>query len=86
MGLRPDIDLAIDELDLTAVPASRRHQVAATFERELTRLLTAGGLPGRDGGVEPPGEGREVRLHVRLDANPVVVGQALAIAVYEALR
>lgn len=86
MELKPDIEVVIDELDLTGVPAARRHQVAATFERELSALLAARGLP-RSAPVSPTeGGARQVRVALPLDANPVMLGQALAASVYEGLR
>lgn len=81
-----DIHVEIDELDLTGVPASRRHQVAATFERELRRLLadsTATAWWERDRSADRP---RTVSLSISPDANPVLVGEALARSVMDGLR
>jgi hypothetical protein len=81
MALTGSVHVEIDELDLSAVPAARRFLVAASFERELARLIELGGLPTitdeRERQVTGPG--------IALDANPVLVGQALARSVYGAL-
>lgn len=83
MGVAGEVRIEVDELDLGGVPAARRFAVAAAFGRELARLVAAGGLPdglADAGRRDPPG------LHLRADANPVLLGQAIAHAVYQGLR
>ena len=77
-----DVNVTIDELDLTGVPSARRHQVAATFERELRRLLSEQPFdPTRASEPSSP-----LTIDVHLSANPVIVGTALAAAVLRALQ
>lgn len=87
----PDVRVEIDELDLTGVPPARRHQVAASFERNLVRLLadepprgllSHAGAPG--GPTADLGE-RRVGLAMDPGANPVLVGAALARSVHGVL-
>jgi hypothetical protein len=83
MGVGPHVRIEIDELDLGPVPPARRFAVAAAFERELARLVAADGLPDALGDAE---ERTTPGLGVRADANPVLLGHALAHAVYQGLR
>jgi hypothetical protein len=81
MELTGAVVVEIDELDLGGVPPARRFVVAAVLERELGRLVADEGLPTVADARERTGPG----LAVPLDGNPVLVGQALARAVYEGL-
>jgi hypothetical protein len=86
MELTGDVTVDIDELDLTAVPPARRYQVAATFERELRRLIAERPIdPAR---VRRLGTGHLPTLAIDVDlaANPVIVGAAIAHSVVEAMR
>ena len=83
MGVAPEIRVEIGELDLTGVPPARRFVVAATFERELARLLEEHGLP--EDGLDAADERPAPRVREALDGNPVLLGQALARSVYEGL-
>ncbi len=40
MGIKPHIELSIDELILEGFPAHARYRIADAMENELTRLLT----------------------------------------------
>ena len=87
MGLtRPadgGIRIEIGELDLTDVPPERRFVVAASLERELARLVEVHGLPD---GMEEAAERAAPPAGERANANPVLLGQALARSIYEGLR
>lgn len=86
MDLSPHVDLLVERLDLSGIAPARRFQVVATFERELTELLSVRGLPPQaDQDRLGSGTDREIHLDIALDANPVLVGRALAHSVYEVL-
>ena len=80
MELTPHVVVTIDELDLGAVPAARRHIVAAALERELTRLVTERAPRIASGGD------RAASVDSRPGGNPVLFGAALARRVYAALE
>lgn len=83
MELTPDVSIEVGELDLTGVPAARRPVVAASFERELARLVAERAPLPSPG---PPGAPREAPpVRARPDGNPVLFGAALARSVYDAL-
>ena len=65
---------------------TRRYQVAATFERELRRLIAE--RPLDPAGVRRLGAGHTPTLAIDVDlaANPVIVGAAIARSVVEALH
>jgi hypothetical protein len=84
MDVTGPVVVEIDELDLGAVPPARRFAVAAALEHELTRLVATGGLPAGADGVDAAVRTGPA-LPLPLDANPVLVGQALARSVYEGL-
>lgn len=84
MELTPDVELVVDELDLAAVPAARRHVVVAVFERELARLVERR-PPSPTGGGEPLADRVAPRVRARPDGDPVVFGAELARAVHAAL-
>jgi hypothetical protein len=82
---RPAIDLHIDELILRNVPYAQRHLIAATVERELTRLLTEQGLPpslAQGGNIPHLSVGN---LHMAADAQADAIGLQIAQAVYSNL-
>ena len=87
-GVTPNraIALRIEELVLHGFPMQGRHAVGDATQQELTRLLSAGGLPefvtnrqqeeAIDGGS----------FHVTPQAKPNVVGSLIAKAVYGGRR
>ncbi|MGD9530841.1 hypothetical protein [Pseudonocardia sp.] len=79
----PHVVVTVDELDLGAVPAARRHVMLTAFERELTRLVTER-LPR--GSTRGNGDRSVTLTGARPDGNPVLFGTALARTVYAALE
>lgn len=83
MVLDRPVRIEIGELELAGVPAGRRFVVAAAFERELARLVATDGI----GDDADDTDGREpTTITARPDGNPVLLGVALARAVFERLR
>jgi hypothetical protein len=84
-GLRPSIEVRIDEIALQGFPSAHRYLIGDAIERELTRLLAAGGALPRlassaeidelDGGTFRHDPGR----------NPRAVGGDIARAIYRRL-
>jgi hypothetical protein len=84
-GLRPSIEVRIDEIALQGFPPAHRYLIGDAIERELIRLLASGGELRRlassaeidelDGGVFRHDPGR----------NPSAVGGDIARAIYRRL-
>jgi hypothetical protein len=82
MGVTREVRIEIGEIDLIGVPAARRFEIAASFERELTRLIERDGLPeGLANADERPAFAVPDAAH----GSPLMFGHALARAVYGAL-
>jgi hypothetical protein len=91
MGLRPDIHLHVDELVLHGVSPGDRHGVGAAVGDELSRLLTANGLPSAlargaaSGGIDRIDAGSFERSADGPAARPAAVGAQIARAVHRGL-
>ena len=84
--LRPSIDLRIDQLVLAGIPHGERFRIADAMNRELTRILSARGLPSTL---------RNLPAHDRLDGGSIALqqtasgeemGHLIGRAVYQGMR
>ena len=82
---RANVELHIDELVLHGFAARDRHRIAASLERELTRLIAQGGdahLPASSMQVDRIDAGR---FNLDPAARPSYIGQTVAQRVYRQL-
>jgi hypothetical protein len=77
---RPNVALKIDELVLHGFAPGDRHRIAAALRREMTRLITARGVPAAWQTNPPVMHGHQ--LTAAHDAKPHEVGAAIARSVY----
>lgn len=77
---RPDVELQIGELVLRGFAPGDRHRIAAAMQREMTRLITAHGVPDAWHTSPPVMQGQQ--LTAAHDAKPHAVGTAIARSVY----
>jgi hypothetical protein len=86
MGMKPDIEIHIEELVLRGFPHGDRHRIAGAIEQELTRLFSdrqdlprmiehAGHIEAVDGG----------QCRIDPGAKPGSIGQQIARAVYKGI-
>jgi hypothetical protein len=83
---QPSIQLHIEELVLHGFSPGDRYRIGEAVQRELTRLFTEQGLPGRlvrGGEVAHPDS---AAFNLAPDAKPEVVGVQVAQAVYGGLK
>jgi len=85
-GGEPSLALHLEELVLHGLAPGDRHRIGEALQRELTRLFTEQGLPGRlaRGGTVARLDGGELTLTPGTPAE--VVGVQVAQAVYRGLR
>ena len=83
MGVKPNIELHIDELVLHGFKSGDRHRIGETVERELTRLLAEQGLPQARGAELARMDGGSFTLVQ--NARTEVTGARTAQAVYGGL-
>ena len=76
------IRIQIDQLALTGVRRGQRDRVVEAFQQELTRLLTAGGLPGATAGTRERVPGGDPLVPT---SDPRRLGHRLARSVHAAL-
>src|SRR5262249_16728793 len=85
VGMKPNIELHIEELVLYGFALGDRERIQAAVEQELTRLFAEEGIPSeltRGGEILYPDEGTfTVAAHSRAEA----VGVQVASAVYRSL-
>jgi hypothetical protein len=82
---RANVELHIDELVLHGFAARDRHRIAASLQRELTRLIAQGDvahLPDRSMQVDRVDAGS---FHLDPAARPSYIGQTVAQRVYRQL-
>jgi len=77
---RPNVALNIDELVLHGFAPGDRHRIAAAMRREMTRLISAQGVPDAWHANPPVMQGQQ--FTAAHDANPHAVGTAIARSVY----
>ncbi len=86
MGMRPRVELHIEELVLEGFPAGDRYRIGDAVERELARLLEVRGVPGnfsRAGEIERIDGGS---FEVARGSRAEWVGVQVARAAYEGAR
>jgi hypothetical protein len=83
VGVKPDIELHIDQLVLHGFRSGERHRIGAAVERELGRLLAEQGLPlTKDAEVARMDGGT---LKLSRNARAEVTGAEIARTVYGGL-
>ena len=85
-GPSRSIALHIDELVLHGFPVQGRHAVGDAVQAELTRLMSASGLPEFVTNARPSGAIDGGAFHVTPEAKPNAVGNLIANAVYGGRR
>jgi hypothetical protein len=81
-----EISLHIDELVLHGFPMQARHSIGDATQLELTRLLSAGGLPEFVSDTSKSDAIDGGSFHVTPHAKPNAVGSLIAKAVYGGRR
>ena len=76
------IDLRIDEIVLHGFAPADRHRIGDAFQRELTRLLAAEGVPPAWASGGPAAQVDAGAFTVAPGARPEIVGAQVARAVY----
>jgi hypothetical protein len=75
------IEVEIDELRLTGVPARHRHRIADAFQSELGLLLSERGLPADSTAMAESSV--PLRLNWTGDTTAEQMGRSLAHSIYE---
>lgn len=76
------LDLRIEELILHDLPSHQRHAVAASIERELTRLFAENGVPPAWNGNADIQVGE---ISITATGRPEIIGTQVAQSIYSGL-